>query len=173
MVGSGGAATVVIAQPDDGARELLARLVEAAGHHAVRLDASAPPDVVEATVDATANLLIVDLASVTREELAAMVEALAVRRFPAQVVALTDGPASGELALAAGAVRFLARPFHRRDLTAVLAELLDGPAGRNQPGDQADHDDESSTTATATPAPRATPAVPQTFTEILKMGRQL
>ena len=125
MAGPGGAATVVVAQPDDAARELLARVVEAAGHIAVRLDASAPPDVVEATVEASANLLIVDLASVSQGELTAMIEALTVRRFPAPVVALADGPASGELAVAAGAAQYLARPFHQRDFTTLLTALLD------------------------------------------------
>ncbi|MEO6627130.1 MAG: hypothetical protein ABIP03_01030 [Aquihabitans sp.] len=131
MAGPGGAATVVVAQPDDAARELLARVVEAAGHIAVRLDASAPPDVVEATVEASANLLIVDLASVSQGELMAMIEALTIRRFPAPVVALADGPASGALAVAAGAAQYLARPFHQRDLTTLLTALLD-PAHADQ-----------------------------------------
>ena len=125
MAGPGGAATVVIAQPDDAARELLARVVEAAGHIAVRLDASAPPDVVDATVEASANLLLVDLASTSHSDLTAVIDALAVRRFPAHVVALVDGPASGELAVAAGAAQFLARPFHQRDLATMLTALLD------------------------------------------------
>jgi hypothetical protein len=123
-LGGQGAATVVVAIGDDHAREMLARVVEAEGHHAVRLDDVEAPTVVDTTVQASALALVVDVTAVGLDDLAAVIDAFATRRYPAEVVALVDGPASADLATAAGARHVLTRPFPQHAFVAALVDLL-------------------------------------------------
>jgi len=124
LAGPSRAATVVIAQPNEARLALLSRIVSATGHRAVALGACSPPEVVEATVEAPANALIVDMADVSLDELDAILQALEARRFPIQVVALTDGPATAEMACRVGADVALARPFHKVELIDALNGLV-------------------------------------------------
>ncbi len=119
-----GAATVVVAHRDPRARELLARIVERIGQHAVRSDTVEQAVLVDTTVHASALVTVIDVAEVGLGGLAALVEAFATRRYPAQVIALVDGPATAAEAAAAGAVSVLERPFHRDRFVASLAQVL-------------------------------------------------
>lgn len=123
-MGGDRAATVVIAQPDNRGRELLARIVEAAGQHAVRVGTSDPIALVDATVSSSALVLVVALTDTGLEGLGAVVGSLEARRYPAQVMALVDGPASASAATSLGAAAVLERPFPLdRFVTAINAML--------------------------------------------------
>lgn len=151
----------MVAQADPNARELTARVAEAAGHHAVRLDAVTAPEIVDATVGASALGLLVDLETLDPPVLRAVIEAFTVRRFPASVVALVDGPESAKLATRLGAAVVLERPVHQRELDAAISRVLDP----------------DTTTQPATPEPAEPRPLPvgdgHGFTDILRMGRQL
>lgn len=158
-----GAATVLVAQPDPDCRELLARVAEAAGHRAVRLDEAGPPAVVDASVHELALVVVVDTVATSLDDLAAITDAFATRGYPAAVVALVDGPATAERAEAAGARQVLCRPFHERDLVHALDVILHPDRVPPEPGPGTESD------------PSRTPPVGagHAFTDILRMGRQL
>ena len=177
-------ATVVVAEPDQITRDLLVGFTEAAGHHGVGLAVSDPPEIVEATVTSTANVLVLDTARTTLDELDAVIDALAQRRYPIKVLALTDGPASVARAVATGADAALARPFHRRDFDAAIAALSrDEKRPTSVKADDEPGGSPKSTTDTVPLTsdgselgqPVAGPAsgLGDSFTDILKMGRQV
>ena len=158
-----GAATVLVAQPDPDARELLARVAEGAGHRAVRLDAATPPEVVDAAVHELALVVVVDTQSTSLDDVAAITDAFTTRGYPAAVVALVDGPATEDPAIAAGADQALCRPFHQRDRVPALDAILHPERVPPAAEAQAEAD-----------APRVLPVGEgHTFTDILRMGRQL
>lgn len=121
-MGDDAAKTILVANPDDQVREVLARVIETAGLDAVRLEGGA--NVVEAVVIAGAAGLVLDLGAGNLTAL----QALRARSEPAAtnacVVVIGTGPAGGRLAWQAGADGFLVRPFHARDLQAAVIEAL-------------------------------------------------
>lgn len=128
MADAGTQPPILIASPDEQVREVLARLVEATGLEAVRLDPAVDiPDAVVATIAAG---LVLDMGATNLSVLEA------VRRRPettaanVRVVVIGSGPAGGRLALQAGADGFLVRPFHARDLQGALT----GALGRSEAG---------------------------------------
>jgi CheY-like chemotaxis protein len=160
-----GAATVLVAQPDPDSRELVARIAEGAGHRAVRLDGASPPAVVDAAVHELALVVVVDTQATGLHDLAAITDAFATRGYPAAVVALVDGPATGERSLVAGARQVLHRPFHERELVQALEMILDPDPAEATPRAGA---------GTVSDAPRgSTDGEGHAFTDILRMGRQL
>ncbi len=162
-----GAATVLIAVADPDFRELMARVVEGAGHQCVRLDDPTPPGVVDTAVHEMALVVVVDTRSTSLGDIAAIIEAFATRSYPAKVLGVVDGPISHDQALAVGASAVLLRPFHQRDLENAVAFALDPnataptsqPTGSDHPAD-----------TTNRPPPLD---VGHAFTDILRMGRQL
>jgi CheY-like chemotaxis protein len=154
-VGDAAAATVVVANPDEDAREVVARVVEAGGLTAVRVASAAEvPDAVAAAgggAGATGVIgVILDLGPANLQALEAL-RAGDGRTDDGRkddgagdgrtddgrkddgagdgprVVVLGTGPANGRLALRAGADGYLVRPFHARDLRATLADALARP----------------------------------------------
>jgi len=125
-LGGDRAATVVIAQPDSRGRELLARVVDAAGQHAVQLDGSEVEVIVDTTVSSSALVLVVDVIATGIDGLADVVATFETRRYPAQVMALVDGPASAAAAASAGAAAALERPFPRQRFVEAMTALLTG-----------------------------------------------
>jgi len=116
------APTILVANPDDDAREVIARVVDAAGFHAVRLEAGA--DVGDAVVTSAAAGLVLDLGADNLSALQALRGRSDDAAAAACVVVIGTGPAGGRLAWRAGADGFLVRPFHARDLQAALTEAL-------------------------------------------------
>ncbi len=116
------ARSVVVACGDDDGREVLARVAEAAGLRAVRLDAEL--DVAEAVVAGGADAVVLDLGAANLEVLARLRARPDDAAQAARVVVVGTGPAGGRLAWQAGADAFLARPFHARDLQAALHDAL-------------------------------------------------
>lgn len=121
-MGDDAVATILIAQPEPQVREVVARVVEAAGFSAVRLEPSL--DIGEASASSGAAGVVLDLGPANLGAL----QAIRARPEPAAaqvcVVVLGTGPAGGRLAWQAGADGFLARPFHARELQAALAEAM-------------------------------------------------
>lgn len=117
---------VVVANVDDDAREVVARVVEGTGLGVVRVAVAG--DVVGAAGDAGA--VVLDLGGANLDVLRELRGAAGpTRDLP--VVVVGSGPANGRLVLAAGADGFLVRPFHARDLqTAVTAALQRSGAER-------------------------------------------
>lgn len=158
-------ASVVVAIVDPDNRELVARITEGTGNHAVRLEDCSPLAVVDTAVHEMSLVCVVDTLSTTLDELGQIVAGFSSRSYPAGVIALVDGPVAHEQALARGAALGLTRPFHQRDLERAIGRVLD-------PG-----------SVPAEPAPPAEPAasrdrpapldVGHAFTDILRMGRQL
>lgn len=121
-MGDGGAATVLVAQPDPQVREVVARVVEAAGMAAVRLDSTA--DVAGAAATSGASAVVLDLGSGNLTALQAMRADDGPTGAEVAVVVIGTGPAGGRLAWQAGADAFLVRPFHARDLQGALTDVL-------------------------------------------------
>ena len=118
MTDAGSQPPILIASPDEQVREVLARLVEAAGHEAVRLDPAVDiPDAVVATIAAG---LVLDMGATNLSVLEAVRRRTEATGASVRVVVIGSGPAGGRLALQAGADGFLVRPFHARDLQAAL-----------------------------------------------------
>jgi len=135
-VDDGGAPTVLVAQSDPQVREVLARVIEAAGLSAVRLEPSA--DVAGAVGNSGAAGLVLDLGAGNLAALQAVRSGSEPAATDVRVVVIGTGPSGGRLAWQAGADGFLARPFHARDLQAALTDALDldddGRAARRSVG---------------------------------------
>ncbi|MCU1498741.1 MAG: hypothetical protein JWM47_2694 [Acidimicrobiales bacterium] len=121
---------ILVANQDESAREILARVVETVGYDAVRLVDDT--DLAAAVVHSRAAGAVLDLGA---GNLAAL-QSLRSRPEPpgaeARVVVIGTGPANGRLAWQAGADAFLVRPFHARDLQTTLAEALARPEAERQ-----------------------------------------
>ena len=92
---------VLIASPDESVREVLARLVETAGHEAVRLDPAV--DVPDAVVATSAGGLVLDLGAANQAVLEAVRARTEATAAGVRIVVIGSGPAGGRLALNAGA----------------------------------------------------------------------
>lgn len=135
-MGDGRAPTILVAQPDPQVREVVARVVEAAGLSAVRLEASA--DVAGAVANSRADGLVLDLGAGNLATLQAVRSGSEPAATDVRLVVIGTGPSGGRLAWQAGADGFLARPFHARDLQAALTDALalddDGRTARRAAG---------------------------------------
>ena len=119
---AGSRSTVLVANTDAAVCEVLARIVEAAGHEAVRV--AELDKVAAAVVTAAADALVLDLGP---DSLGVLTE-LRSRAEPladaVRVAVLGTGPANARLAWQAGADVVLVRPFAAADLQAELAAAL-------------------------------------------------
>ena len=114
--------TVVVANADDTVCEVLARIVEAAGHEAVRVtDAT---QVSGAVLSAPAEALVLDLGSANVEQLRSLRAGDHPRSTECRAVVISTGPANSLLAWQAGADAVVTRPFPAEALQGSLAEVL-------------------------------------------------
>ena len=123
MDADGSRATVLVANTDAAVCEVVARIVEAAGHEAVRLTEA--DQIASAVVTAAADAVVLDLGA---ESLAVLTE-LRSHHEPVvkavRVVVLGTGPANARLAWQADADAVLVRPFAATGLQAELASSLE------------------------------------------------
>lgn len=122
---AGSRTTVVVAATDDAVCEVLARIVEATGHEAVRVTELG--QVAGAVATAAADALVLDLGP---DSLGVLTELRASGTPVAdavRVVVLGTGPANARLAWQAGADTVLVRPFAATELQAELAASLARP----------------------------------------------
>ncbi|CAN5896361.1 hypothetical protein BH23ACT2_BH23ACT2_09450 [soil metagenome] len=141
MTDAAGTGTILVANPDNDAREVLARVVETAGFSAVRVASAAEVAQVTDTKGgadtesgAGGNGLAGAVVDLGADNLAVL-EALRNGEHgdAARVVVLGTGPANGRLALGAGADGYLVRPFHAHDLQAALTDALARPEVERAP----------------------------------------
>lgn len=115
-------ATVVVANPDPDVCEVLARLVEAAGHEAIRTtDASG---VAAAVAAAQAAAVILDAGAANLDALEELRAAPTPLGASVRVVVVGTGPASARQAWHHGADAVLTRPFASTEVGEVLAASL-------------------------------------------------
>lgn len=119
------AATVVVANPDEAAREVIARVVEAGGLDAVRLDPGTDP--ADAVLASRADALVLDLGAANLDAVVALRQRTEPAATAVRILVLGAGPATGRLALQSGADAFLSRPFHADDLHLALNDALARP----------------------------------------------
>lgn len=115
-------ATVVVANADATVCEVLARIVEAAGHDAVRV--TDPTQAGGAVISAPAEAVIFDLGAQNVDELRALRTGGHQRGVDARAVVIAMGPAAALLAWHAEADAVLTRPFPAADLAQTVAEVL-------------------------------------------------
>lgn len=118
----GGRATVVVASVDQTVCEVLARVVEAAGHEAVRVTDGT--QVAGAVLSAPAEALVVDLGSDNVHQLRSLRGGDHPRSTSSRAVVIVSGPANALLAWQADADAVLTRPFRAEELQAALADVL-------------------------------------------------
>lgn len=118
--------TVVVANADDDAREVVARVVEGAGFEAARVATAG--DVTSSSGSATA--VVLDLGTEGLEVLRSLRTSDGTE---VPVVVVGTGPAGGRLALQAGADGFLVRPFHARELQTALTDAVARPPAERAP----------------------------------------
>ena len=118
----GGRATVVVASADQTVCEVLARVVEAAGHEAVRV--TDDTQVTGAVLSAPAEALVLDLGSANVAQLRALRGGDHPRATSSRAVVLASGPANALLAWQADADAVLVRPFRSEELQAAVAEVI-------------------------------------------------
>jgi DNA-binding response OmpR family regulator len=121
VTASGARATVVVANPDQTVCEVLARLVEAGGHEAVRI--TDPDRVVDAVGGSLAVGAVLDLGPGTADAVQAL-RADGAAGEAVRLVAVATGPANAHLAWQAGADAVLTRPFPAGALGEELAAAL-------------------------------------------------
>lgn len=122
-----GPVTVVIANGDESARELLTRIVADAGHRAVAVTDGAA--VAAAVAAEGAGAVLLDLGPANTDALAAVRGHGDAAVASCRAVVLGAGDATGRLAWSGGADGYLSRPFHVDDLRATLAAALTRPEG--------------------------------------------
>ena len=115
----------MVANGDTTVCEVLARVVEAAGHEAVRVTDESL--VSGAVLSAPAEALVLDLGAGNVEQLRSLRAGDHPRSTESRAVVISTGPANSLLAWQAGADAVLTRPFHAEELQAALTEAL----GRN------------------------------------------
>lgn len=125
--GGTGRATVVVANPDQTVCEVLARVVEGAGHEAVRV--TDPTQVTAAVLSAPAEALVLDLGADNVHQLRTLRGGDHPRSTSSRAVVIASGPANALLAWQADADAVLTRPFRAEALQAAIAEVIerDGP----------------------------------------------
>ncbi len=119
------AATVIVANSDDAAREVVARVVETGGFDAVRLDPGSSP--VDAVLASRADAVVLDLGAENLDAVLALRQRTEAAAAATRVVVLGSGPATGRRALQSGADAYLQRPFHADELRAAIADALARP----------------------------------------------
>lgn len=117
-----GRSTVVVASADQTVCEVLARVVEAGGHEAVRI--TDPTQVVGGVLSAPAEGLVLDLAADNVHQLRSLRGGDHPRSTSSRAVVITSGPANALLAWQADADAVLTRPFHAEELQAAIADVL-------------------------------------------------
>ena len=122
MSGAGDRTTVVVANADETVCEVLARVVEAAGHEAVRVTDAA--QVSGAVLSAPAEAVVLDLGGDTADQLRDLRSGGSSRGSEVRAVVISTGPANARLAWQAGADAVLTRPFPAEDLHAALADAM-------------------------------------------------
>ncbi len=115
--------TVVVANPDEAVCEVLARIVERAGHTAVRV--TDPAQASSAVLSAAADALVLDLGADTVDQLRALRSGGAQRGTDARAIVISTGPANALLAWQADADAVLTRPFAATALDDELAAALE------------------------------------------------
>ena len=123
MPDAGARATVVVASTDPTVCEVLARVVEAGGHEALRISDGA--QVSGAVLSAPADGVVLDLGATNAEQLRALRTGGSDRGESVRAVVLSTGPANSLLAWQSGADAVLTRPFDAADLQAALRSVLD------------------------------------------------
>lgn len=118
-------ATVVVANPDEAAREVIARVVETGGFDAVRLEPGSDP--VDAVLASRADAVVLDLGADNLDIIIGLRQRTEAAAAAARVVVLGAGPATGRRALQSGADAYLQRPFHADELRAALTDALARP----------------------------------------------
>lgn len=118
----GAKATVVVANLDATVCEVLARVVEAAGHEAVRV--TDPTQVSAAVLSAPADALVLDLESANVDQLRSLRGGDHPRSTSCRVITITTGPANSLLAWQADTDAVLSRPFRAEELQATVADVL-------------------------------------------------
>jgi DNA-binding response OmpR family regulator len=119
---SGARATVVVANPDDTVREVLARIVESGGHEAVRT--AEAERVAEAVGASLPQGAVLDLGAGTVDAVRAIRGDGSPVAGSVRIVAVATGPANAVLAWQAGADAVLVRPFAADALRAELGSVL-------------------------------------------------
>ncbi len=115
----------MVAGTDESVCELLARVVEAAGHSAVRItDASA---VVDAVLREGADAVLLDLGAANLDAVKALRSQGEPLGTEVRIAAIEVGPASARLAWQDGADVVLTRPFAASEIGETMAAAL----GRN------------------------------------------
>ncbi|MCU1372373.1 MAG: hypothetical protein JWO77_3567 [Ilumatobacteraceae bacterium] len=117
-----GRATVVVANTDETVCEVLARVVEGAGHEAVRV--TEPTQVVGGVLSAPAMALVLDLEAGNVAQLRSLRGGDHPRSTSTRVVVIVSGPANALQAWQADADAVLTRPFRAAELHDALAEVL-------------------------------------------------
>ncbi|MCU1358081.1 MAG: hypothetical protein JWM89_3499 [Acidimicrobiales bacterium] len=115
-------ASVVVANLDDDVCEVLARVVEAAGHQAVRVTEA--DGVTRAVVAAYADALLLDVGAANLELLKELRSQAVPLAQTVRVVVVGSGPASARLAWQNGADAVLIRPFKSSEVGEALAASL-------------------------------------------------
>ena len=122
MSGAGDRTTVVVANADQTVCEVLARVIEAAGHEAVRVTDAA--QVSGAVLSAPAEAVVVDLGGDTADQLRALRSGGSSRGSEVRAIVISTGPANARLAWEAGADAVLTRPFEAEELHRALADAM-------------------------------------------------
>ena len=120
--GAGSRVTVVVANTDETVCEVLARVVEAGGHEAVRI--TDPGLVSGAVQSAPADALVLDLGAGNVEQLRSVRAGDHPRATESRAIVISTGPANALLAWQAGADAVLTRPFPAEALQTALTEAL-------------------------------------------------
>jgi DNA-binding response OmpR family regulator len=128
--GAGARTTVVVAADDATVGEVLARILEAAGHEAIRLPEAA--GLAAATASASADGVVLDLGPSTADQLRSLRLDGGDRAASVRAVAICTGPANALLAWQAGADAVLTRPFAADALRDAVREVLDAPDDERQ-----------------------------------------
>jgi DNA-binding response OmpR family regulator len=130
-----GGAQFVVAGTDESVCELLARVVEAAGHSAVRItDASA---VVGAVLREGADAVLLDLGAANLDAVKALRGQGEPLGTEVRIAAIEVGPASARLAWQEGADVVLTRPFAASEIGGTMAAALRRSAEERQAERQA------------------------------------
>jgi DNA-binding response OmpR family regulator len=122
MAEAGGRTTVVVANPDATVCEVLARIVEDAGHATIRV--ANPAELGGAVVSGPADAVVLDLDADAPEHLRSLRAADHPRAASARVVVISTGPANALLAWQAGADAVLTRPFPVESLQHAISAAL-------------------------------------------------
>ena len=121
------AKTILICEDDDNLRQLI-RVVIGPGYDVV--EAGDGDEALALASEYRPDLIVLDLMMPRMSGLDVLVRLRSdVSADGTSIVVMSAWPDSHEAALDAGADRFLQKPFEPDDLTAIVSELLGGPAG--------------------------------------------